>query len=101
MMLAPLMAELKDRDAVFGNINDSSHREFISPVLIHAARPFAPEMRVKLERVSSGDVGRGKEDYVFFCNETTIVVTVAKKDNVDAGVVQNVAQLRANQQVWR
>ena len=100
----PLLAELKDRNAVFGDIgmgNESTRREFISPVLVRAARPFAPEMRLKPERISSGDVGRGKEDYVFIYKEITVAVTEAKKDDVDAGVVQNVGQLCANQQVCR
>ena len=103
-MLEPLLAELKDRNAVFGDIgmgNESTRREFISPVLVRAARPFAPDMRIKPERDSSGDIGRGKEDYVFIYKEITIAVTEAKKDDVDAGVVQNVAQLRSNKQVCR
>ncbi len=93
-MLEPLQAELKDRNAVFGDIgsgNESTRREFISPVLVRAARPFAPDLRIKPERASSGDVGRGKEDYVFIYKEITVAVTEAKKDDVDAGVVQNVA----------
>ena len=45
-----------------------------------------------------GEFGNGPVDYVITYNSVNIVLTEAKKENIEAGVVQNICQLVASRE---
>ena len=88
--------EIMARIPVFGPVdrmqNESTVREFITPVLLAAAR-IAKDIRLECEKTISGSKGSGPVDYVAEYKDFNMVITEAKKDNVDTGLGQNIAQL--------
>ena len=50
---------------------------------------------IQVEKVYESKHVWGPVDYVFKFNDQTICVTEGKKDNIDGGVIQNIAQLSA------
>ena len=74
---------------------EATRRLYIDPILLAAARVAGPDVIIEVEReYESRDVW-GPIDYVFRFRGDTLCVTEGKKDNLDRGVVQNIAQLAA------
>ena len=95
-LLDDAFREIMARIPVFGPVdrmqNESTVREFITPILLAAAR-IAKDIRLVCEKTISGSKGNGPVDYVAEYKEFNVVITEAKKDNVDTGLGQNIAQL--------
>ena len=95
-LLDDAFREIMARIPVFGPVvrtqNESTVREFITPILLAAAR-IAKDIRLECEKTISGSKGSGPVDYVAQYKEFNVVITEAKKDNVDDGISQNIAQL--------
>jgi hypothetical protein len=81
---------------IFGPIseaqNEASVRELIGPVLVAAAR-IADEIKLVCERKITGSRGAGPVDYAVVYKKFNVVITEAKKDNINSGLGQNIAQL--------
>ncbi|KAL7562417.1 hypothetical protein ACA910_020561 [Epithemia clementina (nom. ined.)] len=71
-----------------------TRRLYIDPFLLASAR-LAGEILIQVEKVYESKDVWGPVDYVFKFGDQTICVTEGKKDNIDGGVIQNVAQLSA------
>lgn len=103
-----VMREMLRRYAAYGDIgaaNEAMRREYVSPLLISMVQLF-PGIHKKLkglsmwlERRTSGEIGRGHVDFVFLYKQIQIIVSEAKKEDVDEGVARNVAQLYSARQV--
>ena len=95
-LLDDAFREIMARIPVFGPVdrtqNETTVREFITPILLAAAR-IAKDIRLECEKTISGSKGSGPVDYVAEYKEFNVVITEAKKDNVDSGLSQNIAQL--------
>ena len=95
-LLDDAFREIMARIPVFGPVdrtqNETTVREFITPVLLAAAR-IAKDIRLECEKTISGSKGNGALDYAAEYKESNVVITEAKKDNVDSGLGQNIAQL--------
>lgn len=79
-------------DLLFGC--EMTRRVYIDPLLIASAR-VAGNIKLEVERNYQNQDLNGPVDYTFKFGEQTICVTEGKKDNLEAGVVQNLAQLVA------
>ena len=87
---------------VFGDptfASDQTKREFISAVLLPCVQLFKPSMQIRIERKLYGTLGRGPVDYVIMCDGLEIIVTQAKKGELELAIYQNVGQLEAVQKV--
>ena len=95
-LLDDAFREITARIPIFGPVhrtqNESTVREFITPILVAAAR-IAKDIRLQCEKTISGSKGNGPVDYVAEYKDFNVVITEAKKDNVDDGLSQNIAQL--------
>ena len=72
--------------------SETTVRELITPVLVAAAR-IAKDVRLVCEKSIDGSRGNGPVDYVAEYKKFNAVITEAKKDSVDTGLSQNIAQL--------
>jgi hypothetical protein len=79
-------------DLLFGC--EMTRRVYIDPLLIAAAR-VAGNIKMEVQRNFENQDLNGPVDYTFKFGEHMICVTEGKKDNLEAGVVQNLAQLVA------
>jgi hypothetical protein len=101
-----VLRELQRRYASYGDIgaaNDATRLEYISPVLISVVQLFphfpGSGLSLQLGRRTSGETARVPVDFLYVYKKIQILVTEAKKDNLEQGIAQNVAQLRSAQQV--
>jgi hypothetical protein len=74
---------------------EATRRLYIDPILLAAARVAGPDVLLEVEKEYENRDVWGPIDYVFKHNGETICVTEGKKDQLDRGVVQNIAQLAA------
>ena len=74
---------------------EATRRLYIDPILLAAARVAGPDVLLEVEKEYENQDVWGAIDYVFKCNGETICVTEGKKDQLDRGVIQNIAQLAA------
>lgn len=68
-------------------------REFISPILALSAKIAG--VKLACEEQLEGSKGKGPVDWVVKFHQFNILITEGKKDNLDKGVYQNLAQLTA------
>lgn len=73
---------------------EATRRLYINPFLLASAR-LAGDVLIQVEKMYESKDVHGPIDYVFKFGEQTICVTEGKKDDIDGGVIQNVAQLSA------
>ncbi|PKY51955.1 hypothetical protein RhiirA4_447639 [Rhizophagus irregularis] len=78
--------------------NEATRREFISSVLHGVASCYDGEVKVCPEYELSGSHGKGPVDWVIKIGDTIIVVTEAKREDINQGVGQNAIQLQASSQ---
>ena len=78
--------------------NEATRREFISSVLHGVASCYDGEVKVCPEYELSGSHGKGPIDWVIKIGNTIIVVTEAKREDINQGVGQNAIQLQASSQ---
>jgi hypothetical protein len=71
--------------------NEATRREFISSILHGVASCYDGKVKVYPEYELSH--GKGPVDWVIKFGETIIVVTVAKREDINQGVGQNAIQL--------
>ena len=91
------VADLKHKDAVYGPITQcavASVREYISTILI------AREVKLWSEKEIRGTKATGPLDYAILQKGFHIVITEAKKDNLDSCIVQNLAQMMASTETY-
>jgi hypothetical protein len=81
---------------IFGPIsaaqNEASVRELIGPVLVAGAR-IAGDIRLVNEKYVTGSRGAGPVDYAALYKNFNVVITEAKKDSLETGLGQNIAQI--------
>ena len=80
------------------SVNEATRREFISSVLHGVASCYDGEVKVCPEYELSGSHGKGPVDWVIKIGDTIIVVTEAKREDINQGVGQNAIQLQASSQ---
>ena len=104
--ISTVMRDLQRRYASYGDIgaaNEATRREYISPVLISVVQlfPHFPDngLSLLLERRTSGETARGPVDFLYVYKKILILVTEAKRDDLEQGIAQNVAQLCSAHQV--
>jgi len=73
---------------------EATRRLYIDPMLLASAR-IAGGVLLEVEKEYENKDVHGPIDYIFKYNGQTIFVTEGKKDQIDRGVVQNIAQLAA------
>ena len=78
--------------------NEATRREFISSVLHGVASCYDGEVKVCPEYELSGSHGKGPVDWVVKIGDTIIIVTEAKREDINQGVGQNAIQLQASSQ---
>ena len=78
--------------------NEATRREFISSILHGVASCYDGEVKVCPEYELSGSHGKGPVDWVIKIGDTIIVVTEAKREDINQGVGQNAIQLQASSQ---
>lgn len=77
---------------------EATRRLYIDPILLASARVAGGEERdikMMVEQVYENEDVNGPIDYVFSFKYVTICVTEGKKDSLDRGIAQNIAQLVA------
>ncbi|CAB9516603.1 expressed unknown protein [Seminavis robusta] len=77
---------------------EATRRLYIDPILLASARVAGGEekdIKMMVEQVYESEDVNGPIDYVFSFNDVTICVTEGKKDSLDRGIAQNIAQLVA------
>lgn len=79
--------------------NEQTKREFISAVLLPCVQLFKSNMKMRVERRLYGKLGRGPVDYMITCEGLELVITEAKKGELELAIFQNVGELEAAQQV--
>ena len=73
---------------------ESTRRLYIDPILCAAGLKVGDIKMLVEKTIESPDL-TGDVDYVFTFNNVVICVTEGKKDNLDAGIAQNIAQVCA------
>ena len=76
--------------------NEQMKRELISAILLPC---FKPNTQIRIERKLYGTLGLGPVDYVITCDLLEIIVTEAKKRDLEIAIFQNVGELEAAQKV--
>ena len=92
--------DLQYKNELYGPITscaESSVREFISSVILACAK-ISKDVSLVTEREIIGKRGNGPLDYAMLYKKYFIIITEAKKDNLEKGVVQNLAQLVASRE---
>jgi hypothetical protein len=97
-----LFRDLTRRMTAFGSAAASEYtmREFISPFLISAALVVG-SIELFCERNIRGSRANGPIDYVALYRAFVICVTEAKKLEIEKGVTQNVAQMKACREAFQ
>ncbi|PKK56149.1 hypothetical protein RhiirC2_800639, partial [Rhizophagus irregularis] len=78
--------------------NKATRHEFISSVLHGVASCYDGEVKVCPKYELSGSHGKGPVDLIIKIRNTIIVITEAKKEDINQGVGQNAIQLQASSQ---
>lgn len=95
--------DVKYKIPIFGPIEDAQSettvRELIGPMLVAAAL-IAKKIRLECEMWISGSKGSGPVDYAAIYKTFSVVITEAKKNDVPAGLRQNIAQIVAGREVY-
>ena len=95
------LVDLMYKNELYGPITDcaeaSSVREYISPVILACAK-FAGDVKLSAERKITGKKGNGPLDYAMLYKDFFLLITEAKKDNLNHGVIQNLGQLVASRE---
>ena len=76
----------------------ATRRLYVDPMLLASARVAGGEekdVKMMVEQVYENEDVNGPIDYVFSFKDVTICVTEGKKDSLDRGIAQNIAQLVA------
>jgi hypothetical protein len=77
---------------------EATRRLYIDPILLASARVARggeKDIRMMVEQVYENEFVNGPIDYVLSFEDVTICVTEGKKDSLDRGIAQNIAQLVA------
>ncbi|CAG8614248.1 1474_t:CDS:2 [Paraglomus occultum] len=91
-----LLQEIADVFQNNVNKNEATSRNFINPFLIKGIKKVQseyPEMFLSVEEEFNGTRGYGKLDYAVWYLSYAILVTEAKMNAIEAGIIQNLAQL--------
>jgi hypothetical protein len=93
--------ELHRRISVIDTTKASEYtmREFISPVLIGALR-LVKGVSMMCEKRIVGKFGHGPVDYAMTYQCLNIVLTEAKKQDIEGGIVQNIVQQQASHEMF-
>jgi len=78
--------------------HEATRRLYIDPILLASARVAGGEekdVKMMVEQVYENEDVNGPIDYVFSFKDVTMCVTEGKKDSLDRGIAQNIAQLVA------
>jgi hypothetical protein len=81
--------------------SESTMREFIGPVLVHAILHISGKSRavqMVAEKNLTGSLGNGPVDYIMMYKDFNICVVEAKKESIENGVNQNIAQMVASRE---
>lgn len=78
---------------------EAAKRLFINAVLMAVIDCFPADLHFSVEQQIQGSLGCGPLDYLLKYRDYNIIVTEAKKDDIDGGIAQNVAQLKAVSEV--
>jgi hypothetical protein len=82
-------------------VSECTMREFIGPILVSAVVKMDDiAMKICPERTIEGKKGKGPVDYVIVFSSFYICVVEAKRDDLDSGVVQNIAQMKASREMF-
>lgn len=73
---------------------ESTRRLYIDPILCASGLKVG-DIKMRVEKTIESPDLTGDVDYVFTFNNVVICVTEGKKDNLDAGIAQNIAQVCA------
>lgn len=98
--ITQLIAELKKKKSAFGivNRNESTCREFISPLMSTAVTHIQEEAKgllLKAEEWIDGTKAYGPIDYSILIEEVLVLVQEVKKDDFEKGNAQNIAQIHS------
>jgi hypothetical protein len=74
-------------------------REYIGPILLACAL-IAGDIKMSAEQCIVGKRANGQLDYAMIYKKIFILITEAKKDNLNGGIVQNLAQLVASREEY-
>ena len=95
--------DVKYKIPIFGPIeyaqSETTIRELIGPMLV-AAAGIAKKIRLQCEMWITGRKGTGPVDYAAIYNTFSVMITEAKKNDVPAGLRQNIAQIVAGRDVY-
>ena len=94
------LVDLHYKNEFYGPITsclEASVREYISTVLLACAR-ITGNVKLVAELVIAGRKGNGPLDYAILYENFFLLITEAKKDQLDQGVIQNIAQLVASRE---
>ncbi len=94
-----IVKELRRRTFAFDlyQASECTMREFISPLLVSAIVSTAG-VKMVAEKNITGSLGNGPIDYTLIYKNFNICVVEAKKEAINEGVLQNVAQLVASRE---
>ena len=76
--------------------NEATRREFISSVLHDVASCYDGEVKVYPEYELSESHGKGPVDWIIKIEDTIIVVTKVKREDINQSIGQNAIQLQAS-----
>ena len=94
------LVDLMYKNELYGPITDcadTSVREYISAVILACAK-IAGDVKLSAERKITGKKGYGPLDYAMLYKDFFLLITEAKKDNLNHGVIQNLGQLVASRE---
>ena len=94
------LEDLHYKNVFYGPITgclEASVREYISSVLLACAR-ITGNIKLVAELDIAGRKGNGPLDYAILYENFFLLITEAKKDNLENGIIQNIAQLVASRE---
>ena len=94
------LVDLVYKNELYGpitNCAEASVREYISAVILACAK-IAGDVKLSAERKITGKKGYGPLDYAMLYKDFFLLITEAKKDNLNHGVIQNLGQLVASRE---
>ena len=94
------LEDLHYKNEFYGPITsclESSVREYISSVLLACAR-ITGNVKLVAELDIAGRKGNGPLDYAILYQNFFLLITEAKKDQLENGIIQNIAQLVASRE---
>ena len=95
-----VLVDLMYKNELYGPITDcaeASVREYISAVILAGAK-IAGDVKLSAERKITGKKGYGPLDFAMLYKDFFLLITEAKKDNLNHGVIQNLGQLVASRE---